>query len=161
GLIDFVDSYRKFTNLRKPVNEAFSLKPIAEGVITLMEESFPAVSISVSANPEDVMVYADKSLISMAITNLVKNASEAVSGGGKVVVDISIDADEHVIIAVADDGPAIPEDVAGDIFTPFYTTKETGSGIGLSVARQIAHLHRGTIQLASNIDGKVEFLMVI
>ena len=161
GLVDFVDSYRKFTNLRQPVNEAFALKPVAEGIIALMEKSFPSVSFALSANPEDVMVYADKSLITMAVTNLVKNAAEAVAEGGKVSVEISIDMDEHVIVAVADDGPAIPEDVAGDIFTPFYTTKETGSGIGLSVTRQIAHLHKGTLQLSSNVDGKVVFWLVI
>ena len=161
GLVDFVDSYRKFTNLRQPVNEAFALKPVAEGIIALMEKSFPSVSFALSANPEDVMVYADKSLITMAVTNLVKNAAEAVAEGGKVSVEISIDMDEHVIVAITDDGPAIPEDVAGDIFTPFYTTKETGSGIGLSVTRQIAHLHKGTLQLSSNVDGKVVFWLVI
>ena len=161
GLIDFVDSYRKFTNLRKPVNEAFAIKPVTEGIIDLMQESFPAVHFGISANPEDVMIYADKSLITMAVTNLVKNADEAVAEGGNVEVDISIDKEERVIVAVSDDGPAIPEDVAQDIYTPFYTTKSNGNGIGLSITRQIAHLHKGTLQLTSNIDGKVEFTMGI
>lgn len=105
------------------------------------------------------MVFADESLITQVIVNLLKNASQAVSDVSDKQITISsrIEPNQRVVVEICNNGLAIPKEIAEDIFTPFFTTRNEGSGIGLSVSRQIMHLHGGKIRLVSNKDNNVTF----
>ena len=99
--------------------------------------------------PADLLVYADEALIARVFTNLLKNACQAIPDDGHVDIHAYANEQEQVIIDVTNDGPPIPEDVAAHIFVPFFTTKKDGSGIGLSISRQIMRLSGGSINLVS------------
>lgn len=160
GLISFVESYRKFTHIPAPDKVPFSIREMLERVVVLEGEDS---RIKVSVNPEDMLVYADPDLISQVIINVVKNALQAIGSLDKGRVDISvrIDGNENTVIDISNNGGAIPKDVADNIFLPFFTTKKNGSGIGLSLSRQIMRLHNGTIRLSSNTDTTVCFTLVL
>jgi signal transduction histidine kinase len=105
----------------------------------------------VSVNPFDLELFADEDLISQVLLNIVKNALEAVSvkESGKIRIIASLSAGNRPEILVADDGPGIPREILEQIFVPFFTTREKGSGIGLSLSRQIMSLHGGSLQVRS------------
>ena len=147
GLIGFVDSYRKFSALQKPQPEAFYIQEIIQQVKTL--ELIPNnISLSSQIQPQDLMLFADPNLIRQILINLVKNAMQAIDGkAGRIQINAYTNAEEHVFISISNDGPEIPNDVAQQIFVPFFTTKQEGSGIGLSLSRQIMKLSGGTITL--------------
>lgn len=147
GLIGFVDSYRKFSALQKPQPEAFYIQEIIQQVKTLglIPDN---ISLTSQIQPQDLMLFADPNLIRQILINLVKNAAQAIDGkAGRIQINAYANAEEHVFISVSNNGPAIPNDVAQQIFVPFFTTKQDGSGIGLSLARQIMKLSGGSITL--------------
>lgn len=98
---------------------------------------------------EDLIVFADENLIAQVVTNLLKNAIQAIGNApdGKITLKAYCDPQESIRIEIANNGPAIPPDAAGQIFVPFFTTKEEGSGIGLSLSKQIMRLSGGTLTL--------------
>ena len=148
GLISFVDSYRKFSSLQKPSPEPFYVKEL---VAQIEELHFipPHITFTKLIEPSELMLYADPNLIRQVLLNLIKNAVQAIDPEkGRIHLRAySSTADEHVFIYVSNNGPAIPEDEAEEIFVPFFTTKKEGSGIGLSLSRQIMKLSGGTITL--------------
>lgn len=147
GLVSFVDSYRKFSALQKPSPEPFYVLDMLRQVekLGLVPES---VKITFQVEPDDLMVYADPNMIRQVLINLLRNAGQAIgSQGGNIHVRAYSAADEHVFIYVSNDGPVIPEEVAKQIFVPFFTTKQDGNGIGLSLSRQIMKLSGGSISL--------------
>lgn len=157
GLISFVESYRKFTRIQTPVKSPFEIKPFLERIATLIcPDNSPAVELTVT--PNDTMIYADENLINQVVVNIVKNASQ--TAATKIIMDVTIAPDESVFLNISNNGGAIPVDLSKDIFMPFFTTKEHGSGVGLSVSRQIMHMHGGYIRLTSNTDEKVTFTLV-
>ncbi|MEF9931984.1 MAG: ATP-binding protein, partial [Bacteroidales bacterium] len=116
-------------------------------------------------------IYADENLINQVLVNIIKNAVQAVTARteaesedagfiGKIIIDVSIAPDESILLNVSNNGGAIPANTLKDIFTPFFTTKDCGSGIGLSVSRQIMYLHGGSIYLALNTNKKGTFSIV-
>ena len=110
------------------------------------------------------MLYADRALMSQAVVNLLKNATEALAdleGERKITIHSTIDTEERIQIEITNNGSAIPAEVAENIFTPFFTTKADGSGIGLAVSRQIIRLHGGTLRLKHNDEGRVTFAVVV
>lgn len=109
------------------------------------------------------MIYADKAQLGQVTVNLLKNAREAVAGrsDGEIEIRSRIDAAEHVVIEISNNGGAIPAEVTENIFTPFFTTKPDGSGIGLSLSRRIMQLHGGSLRLTANTDRKVTFTLRI
>ena len=122
------------------------------------------VEVETSIEPEDTMLYADRALMSQVIVNLLKNATEALLAQDcdrKITIRSTIDAEEHIQIEITNNGSAIPAEVAENIFTPFFTTKTDGSGIGLAVSRQIIHLHCGSLRLKHNEEGRVTFAVVV
>lgn len=159
SLISFVDSYRKFTRLQTPVCSPFSVKQMLERTTSLVCGS--QVNFNLSVTPDDMLVYADENLITQVVVNLVKNAVQAVADAPVKRIDISanIEPDESITMKFSNSGSAIPAEIADDIFMPFFTTKPDGSGIGLSIAKQIMHIHGGAIRLTSNIDQNVEFTL--
>lgn len=147
GLISFVDSYRKFSSLQKPSPEPFYLLDLLHQVegLTLVPEN---IALTLQIEPAELMLYADPNLIRQVLINLIKNAVQAIGGHkGRIHVRAYSSADEHVFVYVSNDGPAIPEAEAEQIFVPFFTTRSEGSGIGLSLSRQVMKLSGGTISL--------------
>ena len=103
--------------------------------------------MTVTECADDLIVYADENLVAQVVTNLLKNAVEAMNHKGEVTMKAYSDSNESVNIEIANDGPRIDDEVAQQIFVPFFTTKPSGSGIGLSLSKQIMHLNGGTLTL--------------
>lgn len=147
GLVNFVDSYRKFSSLQQPSPEAFYLKEILKQIIEL--KIIPShIQFQLKINPKELMVYADPNLIRQLFINLLKNAVQAIGDNeGIIQVKAFAQANEHVLVQVSNNGPVIPDEVVENIFVPFFTTKKGGSGIGLSLSRQIMKMSNGSISL--------------
>ena len=155
-LVRFVENYRKFTHVPTPVPQLFYVKPFLERMARLAEQRMkPGCSVGVDVSPEDLLVYADEGLIGRVVSNLLKNAVEAVGGDGSVSVRAYTGDDDKVVVDVTDDGEPIPDDVAAHVFVPFFTTKKDGSGVGLSISRQIMRVSNGTIQLVPDCCNKL------
>ncbi|WP_289005465.1 ATP-binding protein [uncultured Parabacteroides sp.] len=155
SLISFVESYRKFTHIPTPEPSLFYVQKFAERMINLARHhnNFPNITINIHIEPADLIVYADEKLITQVVLNLLKNAMQAIGSeqpDGRIELNASCNPDESVIIEVSNNGPCIPPEEAEHIFVPFFTTKEGGSGIGLSISRQIMRLSGGSIALKSN-----------
>lgn len=162
GLMSFVEAFRRFTALPKPAPRLVSVAEMLADVRTLAE-SEPGPEVRVTVRPADLMLYADPALIRQVLTNVIKNARQAItqSGEGSQVAVDAFTAGDTVTIEVANDGPAITDDVAEQIFVPFFTTKANGSGIGLSVSRQIMRLSNGNITLRRSTTGRMKTTFVI
>lgn len=161
-LMQFVDSFRSVTRIPPPKKAPLYLVELFGEVTSLV--NLQGVELRVEVVPQDTMIYADHGQLSQVLVNLVKNAVEAcVMRGGPQWIELRsrIALDERVHIEISNSGGAIPVDVAADIFTPFFTTKRDGSGIGLAVSKQIIRLHGGTLTLSQNSDERVTFLMVL
>lgn len=159
SLVSFVDSYRKCTRIQSPIKRPFELKPFFEKVTKLI--CSPDIKVQLHIAPENTMIYADEDLITQVMVNILKNAIQAVNelSDKQIEITSTIDSNENIKIEISDNGKAIPKDITEDIFMPFFTTKTNGSGIGLSISRQIMHLHGGNIRLTSNKDKKVTFTL--
>lgn len=157
GLIKFVDSYRLLTRISSPVKKPFYVREVIEKVYQLTKEqiSGAGASFSYEEKSDDILLYADENQISQVIINLVRNALQA--DARHIDVSAEIDFAESVVIIVSNDGKPISEESRNQIFVPFYTTKQEGTGIGLSISRQIMRLHNGTITLVSSEPGKTVF----
>ena len=162
GLMRFIEAFRRFTALPKPAPRLVSVAEMLADVRTLAE-SEPGPEVRVSVRPSDLMLYADPALIRQVLTNVIKNARQAItqSGEGSQVAVDAFTAGDTVTIEVANDGPAISDDMAEQIFVPFFTTKANGSGIGLSVSRQIMRLSNGNITLRRSTTGRMKTTFVI
>ena len=147
NLIGFIQTYRQLSGVAKPVRKAIDLRELIDSVIGLNSEFAASQGASCKYRPkeEDIMIYADEGQISQILINLIKNALQA--GAKHIDISAKIDKDDEVIIQVANDGEPIPVSAQEQIFIPFYTTKKEGSGIGLSISRQIMRNHHGTIDL--------------
>ena len=161
-LLRFVDSFRAVTRIPAPQKAPFYLSELVAEACSLTARE--GVEVEVSIEPEDTMLYADRALMSQVVVNLLKNATEALAdfeGERKITINSTIDAEERIQIEITNNGSAIPAEVAENIFTPFFTTKTDGSGIGLAVSRQIIRLHGGTLRLKHNEEGRVTFAIVV
>ncbi len=161
-LMQFVDSFREVTRIPPPKKTAFHLASMLNDTKALV--NCGNVSPDIIVDPVDTMIYADRVQLQQVFVNLLKNAAEACTlRGGVQWIEVRsrIAPDEKVFIEVSNSGGAIPPDVAENIFTPFFTTKRDGSGIGLAVSKQIIRLHGGTLRLVHNSEEKVTFLIVL
>jgi nitrogen fixation/metabolism regulation signal transduction histidine kinase len=153
GLISFVESYRKLTRLPKPEKKPFSAKNLIENIIILSGSFHHAdhVNIGFNVQPEELEILADEKQISQVLVNLVKNAFQANAENkeAKVKILCGLGSNGRPEVKVIDNGPGITADVLDKVFIPFFTTKENGSGIGLSLSRQIMQMHGGTLKLIS------------
>ena len=147
NLIKFVETYRQLSGIARPVRKAIDLKELMAGVIALNSEFAANCGAICKYRPEedDLMIYADEGQISQILINLIKNALQA--GAKHIDISARMGKDDEVIIDVANDGTPIPVSAQEQIFVPFFTTKKEGSGIGLSISRQIMRNHDGTISL--------------
>ena len=147
NLIDFVQTYRQLSGVAKPIRRALDLQELMDNVISLNSELAASYGAVCTYRPEepDLMIYADEGQISQILINLIKNAMQA--GAQQVVITARMGKDDDVIVRVANDGEPIPVSAQEQIFIPFFTTKKEGSGIGLSLSRQIMRNHNGSIEL--------------
>lgn len=155
-LIRFVENYRKFTHVPTPQPQLFYVKPFLERMAAQAQPLLgEGVTLALDVEPADLLAYADESLMARVVSNLLKNAAEATTAGQHIRLHAYSDADEAVTIDVSDDGTPIPTDIASHIFIPFFTTKAEGSGIGLSISRQIMRVSNGSLTLLPYHDDNV------
>ena len=147
NLIDFVQTYRQLSGVARPIKKALVLQDLMNQVISLNSEFVSSSGAICTYHPLelDLMIYADEGQISQIFINLIKNAVQAEAK--QIRITAKLGADDEVIIQVANDGKPIPVSSQEQIFIPFYTTKKEGSGIGLSISRQIMRNHNGSIEL--------------
>ncbi len=145
-LLSFVNNYRRFTHVPQPQPALFYVEPFLERMAMLCDHE-----VEISVEPKDLLVYADESLLSHVVTNILKNAVEAIKESSSIDTFIKAtactDDQEAIIIEVSNNAGLIPDDVASHIFVPFFTTKKEGSGIGLSLSRQIMRVSGGSLSL--------------
>ena len=158
GLLSFVESYRRFTRIPTPEPSLFYVKAFIDRMVELArhQNKCDNITFHIDIAPADLIVYADENLISQVVINLLKNAIQAIDtqADGKIEIQGRCNAAEEILIEIKNNGPAIPSDIADHIFIPFFTTKEGGSGIGLSISRQIMRLSGGSITLLQGKETK-------
>lgn len=151
GLLAFVESYRQFTRIPTPEPSLFYVKAFIERMVELACHQHPCehIRFHTEITPTDLIVYADENLISQVVINLLKNAIQAIGNqpDGRIELKASCNDMEEIWIEIKNNGPEIPAEIAEHIFIPFFTTKEGGSGIGLSISRQIMRLSGGSLTL--------------
>ena len=159
-LLAFVNNYRRFTHVPQPQPALFYVEPFLERMALLCNHE-----VEIEVSPKDLLAYADESLLSHVVTNLLKNAVEAFKEKRKlsfIRLQAYANAQESIIIDVSNNAGLIPEDVASHIFIPFFTTKPEGSGIGLSLSRQIMRVSGGSLSLHQDkAQGITTFRIII
>ena len=165
GLVNFVMSYRKLTRLPSPEPALFDVRPFLERMVQLAGHQHPdsAIRIVLKEVQEDLMAYADENLLTQVMTNLLKNAVQAIGEApdGEIRLRAYCDEQDMVRIEVSNNGPKILPEVAEQMFVPFFTTKEEGSGIGLSLSKQMMRLQGGSISLLPYRDEWTTFVVVL
>lgn len=162
GLNKFVKSYSELTKNIEPYFSEFMIIEIFESVEFLFAEDFKNAEIKFQfqVQPEDLILKADKNLVEQVIINLIKNSIEATSNTMKREILLeTFEQNNRIIISVTDTGEGIRMEESDKIFIPFYSSKEEGSGIGLSLSRQIMQLHNGSITFESKPGTKTEFIL--
>lgn len=163
ALMHFVQSYRRLTRLPTPRPEPLRVAGLFDRLDRLMRsgrEAMPPIHLSVE--PDDLTVRADPEQIEQVLINLIRNAAEALEGrpDGTIWLGARFDRSGRVAIEVADNGPGVPRDVADKIFVPFFTTKRSGSGVGLALTRQVMIAHAGNVSVRDRADGGAVFRLV-
>ena len=157
GLLKFAETYRNLNKITKLNLQKVYIRELFGNLHQLMAPTFEqkGIELEIILKETDLMLEADPSLIEQVLINLIVNAMEAVKDQEEPRIILSAEQalNKKIILKVADNGPGIPEEVLDKIFIPFFSTKKSGSGIGLSLCKQIVMLHRGTIQVQS-IQGK-------
>ena len=163
GLLHFVDAYRSLTRIPRPNFKIFLITELFDSVEQLLRASFKekTVFLNTKVEPQSLELTADPEMIEQVLINLILNAIQALDGKPEARIELTARLDERgrVIVQVADNGPGIIPDVLEKIFIPFFTTRPEGSGIGLSLSRQIMRLHRGTITTRSEPNVETVFTL--
>ena len=165
GLVNFVMSYRKLTRLPSPEPTLFDVYPFLLRMVQLAKHQHPCPNIRITLDKisEDLMVFADESMLAQVMTNLLKNAIHAIgaSEDGEIRLRAFVDDQDMIHIEVSNNGPEITPEMAEQIFIPFFTTKEDGSGIGLSLSKQMMRLQGGSISLLPYRDEWTTFSIML
>ena len=161
GLIRFVSDFRNLTRIPTPQLKEVKVKEIFDRVLTLLKHDLDEehVNIVTSVKPMELPVVVDPELIEQVMINIVKNAIQALEEEPHKQIKLSASRDNknNVTIKIKDNGPGIDEEALNKIFIPFFTTKKNGSGIGLSLSKQIMRQHKGAIKVVSHVDQGTEF----
>lgn len=163
GLVTFVNAYRDYTNIPEPKKVLVEVQMLFENVTGLMREELKShqIDIQIEIIPAELEVLCDPDQISMILINLIKNACESIQNQADRIISLRAigQGDMGTLIQVEDHGSGIIPEALERIFVPFYTTKKTGSGIGLAISRQIMNLHRGSLSVSSVPGEKTVFTM--
>lgn len=163
GLLAFVESYRRFTGVPQPVIKAFELRPLINKLVHLHEHLMEDrnIEVQIIAKDENCIISGDENLITQVVVNIIKNAIQAIdpSEHGKIFIKYSVQ-NKFTYIDISNTGKPIPKEELSSIFIPFFTTKESGSGIGLSISRYIMRLHGGKLIHSLSPEGYTTFTLV-
>jgi nitrogen fixation/metabolism regulation signal transduction histidine kinase len=164
GLIHFVKEFRSLTSIPKPKIAAIPVKALLEELCMLHRKELmeKMIRLDISVYPEDLTISADKNMIEQVVINLFKNAMQAFdenASGKEITLKAYLTEKSRPVIAIRDNGTGIDPEALEKIFIPFFTTKKTGSGIGLSLSRQIMRQHQGTLTVKSTVGQGTEFFM--
>lgn len=181
SLVNFVEAYRSFSSVPQPKFEEVPARQLLDRVVSLANAEQKTgtggrtILIESFVQPGDLLLRADAGMLEMVLLNLVKNAREAMDGGRgamnepttvnspssepRITLRAGADAKGRTFIEVEDTGPGIPPELLDEIFIPFFTTKPTGTGVGLSISRQIMQLHGGDIRVSTAVGGGARFVL--
>ena len=159
-LIRFVESYRSMTQAQPPVRKAVMVDELMDRVLLLNTAKLAeqGATLTYQANTPDLLIYADEGQIMMVFNNLIKNAVQA--GATSIRITADLNSEDQTVIRVANNGKAIPLRQTEEIFIPFYTTKPNGTGIGLSLSKQIMVKHNGTLVLEQSDSNVTIFALI-
>jgi len=166
GLLNFVEIYRNLTRIPKPNFRHFYVQDMFDRALELLGPKFSEKNINkvIKVFPKDLKVLADPDLIDQVLINLLLNAIDAVSDENikkpKITIVASVNLNNRTTIEIADNGKGIKQDILDKIFMPFFTSKQKGSGIGLSLSRQIMQMHKGSISVRSKQDEGAIFTII-
>lgn len=162
SLINFVSSYRSLTGIPNPEKQLFSVQELFEKVQILVsqEQGFDQVRFTMTTTT-DLHVFADENQLMQVLVNLTKNALQSLKGNDEGVIELTGEKDAYgkIKIYVVDNGPGIPKEILDQIFVPFFTTKETGTGIGLSLSKHILRLHGGSLHVTTLQNERTAFAL--
>ena len=160
GLTNFVSRYRELLKVPQPDPEAIRVSDALNSVVSLMSGELEGVDVGIDVKPESLEIDADRQLLDQVLVNLVKNATDAIKDAELPQLWLSGKLDfGRVLIRVRDNGSGIADDAMDQVFIPFFTTKRDGSGIGLSLSRQIMTAHHGEIVVESDDNGTTVSLL--
>ncbi len=159
-LIRFVESYRSMTQAQPPVRKAVMVDELMDRVLLLNKAKVAeqGATLTYQANTPDLLIYADEGQIMMAFNNLIKNAVQA--DATSIRITAALNSEDQTVIRVANNGKAIPLRQTEEIFIPFYTTKPNGTGIGLSLSKQIMVRHNGNLVLEQSDSNLTVFALL-
>ncbi len=165
GLMNFVNAYRTFTSIPKPNMDPVLVLPLVQRITSLFAPTLrdKGIRLTYDIQPDELEISMDQDQIEMVLINLIKNAVEILEGKPNARIDIRSSLDQttqRATLEVSDNGPGIEPDKLEQIFIPFYTTKEDGTGVGLSLSRQILQLHGGVLGVDSQLGNGARFSLV-
>ena len=159
-LIRFVESYRSFTQMAQPLRKAVMVDELIDHVMRLNKAKIAeqGATLTYTAKAKDLLIFVDEGQIMLVFNNLIKNAIQA--GANSIRITADLNADDQTIIRVTNNGKPIPLRQIDEIFVPFYTTKPNGTGIGLSLSRQIMIKHNGDLRLEQSDEKMTVFALI-
>jgi len=160
NLIKFVQTYRELSGVARPLRKAIILKDLIDNVILLEQEQLSAKNVECrySTDNIDIKVYADDGQLTQIFINLIKNAIQA--NASQIKIESGTNTDGDIFVRVSNNGEPIPRSNREQIFIPFFTTKADGSGIGLSISRQILRQHNASISLLKSDENETAFELI-
>lgn len=158
-LLEFTESFRRLSYLPQPEKKTFSLTAVLLNLQELLSTDFQEnqIRFNLVCQPESIEMVGDKNQLSQVLLNLLKNSMQALEGRTNGEIDIRVHQNEHISIDITDNGPGIPLELQEKVFIPFFTTKAEGSGIGLSLCKQIIRNHNGHLAILESHPGKTVF----
>ena len=158
-LLEFTESFRRLSYLPQPERKRFSLTALLQNLQELLSTDFQEnqIHFTLTCQPEFIDMDGDENQLSQVLLNLLRNSIQALDGRTDGAIEIYASRDEHISIDITDNGPGIPDELQEKIFIPFFTTKSEGTGIGLSLCRQIIRNHNGHLSILESRPGKTIF----
>ena len=158
-LLEFTESFRHLSYLPQPEKRLFSLSDLLHNLEELLQTNFQEnnISFTLRCSPEPMMTEGDEKQLSQVFLNLLKNAMQALEGHPHGELSLQAEQDEYIVIDITDNGPGIPPEIMDKVFIPFFTTKSEGTGIGLSLCKEIIRRHEGHLSVKESRAGKTVF----